>query len=267
MRILGLGAGVQSSTVALMGEHKEIEPFDYAIFADTQHEPSEVYSWLDWLEGQLSYPVHRVTQGNLWLDSMEKRTSKLSGKNYVRTLVPFFIKKADGSSGPAWRKCTRDYKITPMRREIQRLRKIYGNPDIKQTMGISLDEIQRIKVSQDAWCEFEYPLIDLKMTRTDCKKWMAAKGYPEPPRSACYFCPYHSAAEWQRIKDTDPKSFAMAAEFERQAQAAVASHCEVTQGIPYLWKGGPNITDIDWLNIHQSGQLSFLDECEGMCGV
>lgn len=35
MRILSLGAGVQSSTLALMAEHGEIEKPDYAIFADT----------------------------------------------------------------------------------------------------------------------------------------------------------------------------------------------------------------------------------------
>ncbi|MBK8468120.1 MAG: hypothetical protein IPL32_20085 [Chloracidobacterium sp.] len=49
--IISLGAGVQSSTMALMAAHGEITPIpDCAIFADTQAEPQSVYTWLDWLE-------------------------------------------------------------------------------------------------------------------------------------------------------------------------------------------------------------------------
>jgi 3'-phosphoadenosine 5'-phosphosulfate sulfotransferase (PAPS reductase)/FAD synthetase len=59
---LSLGAGVQSSTLALMAARGEIGPMPKAaIFADTQAEPESVYRWLDWLEKQLPFPVHRVT--------------------------------------------------------------------------------------------------------------------------------------------------------------------------------------------------------------
>lgn len=59
--IISLGAGVQSSTMALMAAAGEITPMpDCAIFADTQAEPKSVYKWLDWLEGQLPFPVIRV---------------------------------------------------------------------------------------------------------------------------------------------------------------------------------------------------------------
>jgi len=66
LTVISLGAGVQSSTMALMAAHGEITPMpDYAIFADTQAEPSHIYSWLDWLETQLPFPVLRVTAGSL----------------------------------------------------------------------------------------------------------------------------------------------------------------------------------------------------------
>lgn len=65
LRVLSLGAGVQSSTLALMMTRGEVEPAACAIFSDTQWEPRAVYTWLDWLERQLSFPVHRVSQGNL----------------------------------------------------------------------------------------------------------------------------------------------------------------------------------------------------------
>lgn len=50
LRILSLGAGVQSTTLALMAAHGEIGPMpDAAIFADTGNEPDAVYDHLQWL--------------------------------------------------------------------------------------------------------------------------------------------------------------------------------------------------------------------------
>jgi 3'-phosphoadenosine 5'-phosphosulfate sulfotransferase (PAPS reductase)/FAD synthetase len=72
-RFLSLGAGVQSSTVALMIAHGELEPVEAAIFADTGWESPKVYEWLEWLEKQLPFPVHRVQRGNLREDILNKR--------------------------------------------------------------------------------------------------------------------------------------------------------------------------------------------------
>ncbi|MBF9664240.1 hypothetical protein IAI33_11380, partial [Streptococcus pseudopneumoniae] len=47
LTILSLGAGVQSSTLALMAAAGEITPMpDIAIFADTGWESAVVYKWL-----------------------------------------------------------------------------------------------------------------------------------------------------------------------------------------------------------------------------
>ena len=44
IRVISLGAGVQSTTMALMAAQGEIGPMpDCAIFADTQGEPRKVY--------------------------------------------------------------------------------------------------------------------------------------------------------------------------------------------------------------------------------
>ena len=52
LRVLSLGAGVQSSTLALMIEKGEIPMVEAAIFADTGGEPAVVYKWLDWLSAE-----------------------------------------------------------------------------------------------------------------------------------------------------------------------------------------------------------------------
>jgi hypothetical protein len=49
IRYISLGAGVQSSVMALMAARGEIGPMpDCAVFADTQWEPAGVYEHLGW---------------------------------------------------------------------------------------------------------------------------------------------------------------------------------------------------------------------------
>jgi len=62
LRVLSLGAGVQSTTIALMAARGEIPAPDCAIFADTGDEPRAVYEHLAWLRspGVLPFPVHIV---------------------------------------------------------------------------------------------------------------------------------------------------------------------------------------------------------------
>ena len=97
--IISLGAGVQSSTMALMAKHGEITPMpDCAIFADTQAEPQKVYDWLDYLEKQLPFPVYRVTQGNLEEATLLVRISKI-GKKYTKNNIPTFTLNPEGKRG------------------------------------------------------------------------------------------------------------------------------------------------------------------------
>ena len=47
LNLISLGAGVQSSVMALMAARGELEPkVDGAIFADTGAEPDDVMDWL-----------------------------------------------------------------------------------------------------------------------------------------------------------------------------------------------------------------------------
>ena len=61
LRILSLGAGVQSSTMALMADKGEfgVKP-DAAVFADTGWEPKPVIQHLEYLKSVISYPIHIV---------------------------------------------------------------------------------------------------------------------------------------------------------------------------------------------------------------
>lgn len=117
IHIISLGAGVQSSTMSLMAACGEITPMPKcAIFADTQAEPASVYRWLDWLEKQLPFPVHRVSAGNLTVDSVMLRTSKKTGKTYQRPSLPIFQTNTRNGIEMLSRQCTLTYKVVPLQR-------------------------------------------------------------------------------------------------------------------------------------------------------
>ena len=72
LRVLSLGAGVQSSTVCLLSLTGELPRFDALIFADTGWEPKAVYAHLDRLEAAATaarVPLYRVSAGNLRADA------------------------------------------------------------------------------------------------------------------------------------------------------------------------------------------------------
>lgn len=265
--VISLGAGVQSSTMALMAAVGEITPMPIAaIFADTQAEPQGVYRWLDWLEPQLPYPVHRVTYGNLAEDALKLHTSKKSGKLYSKGGIPVFMQKPSGGKGLMWRRCTSDYKIEVIHRKLKELlgikRATSAFPLVTQWIGISIDEEKRAKPPRQSWIVNRWPLLELGIDRQDCFDWMTKRGFPAPPRSACVFCPYHSDAEWLRLKTEEPEEFAKAVEWERRYQAAVAAD-EVTEGTPFLHDSLVQIDKVEF-NIDK---YQIHEECEGMCGV
>ncbi|MEB3209641.1 MAG: hypothetical protein VKK63_12110, partial [Synechococcus sp.] len=121
MHILSLGAGVQSSTLALMaacGEVTDYPRLDAAIFADTQDEPAGVYKWLDWLEAEIArlphpFPVHRVTAGRLSEQTLRIRDN--GERRWSKSNIPHFTKLPNGDTGimPS-RQCTHDFKIRPI---------------------------------------------------------------------------------------------------------------------------------------------------------
>jgi hypothetical protein len=271
LRILSLGAGVQSSTLALMAERGAIPKVDAAIFSDTQGEPKAVYAWLDWLEKQVSYPIHRVTRGVLAEDELRIRRSGRSGNLYMKNSIPAFVLKADGGRGLLGRKCTVDYKITPIHRKVKELAGVKRGGSVvlaNVLIGISWDEVIRMKQSRVPYIENSWPLIDLKMTRADCLAWMAANGYPVPPRSACSFCPFHSDDEWARLKKESPDEFAGVVEFERKLQEANSKQTAL-RGVPYLHSTCKPIGEVDFTG-SKNGKKQvelFGNECEGLCGV
>lgn len=265
--IISLGAGVQSSTMALMTACGEITPMPAAaVFADTQAEPAGVYSWLDWLEKQLPFPGIRISRGSLEVEASRVRISK-TGNFYQKHTVPAFTREAGKPSGLLMRQCTTDFKIEPLIRKAREIRGVKTNKVI-QWIGISTDEFLRMKPPRKehaGWLKNRWPLIEAGVSRQDCLNWMAKKGFPKPPRSACVFCPYHSDAEWLRLKQEEPEEFERAAVFEERYKSAFAA-VPSFRGEVFLHRSLRPLREVTFKTDKKIND-AFNNECEGMCGL
>jgi hypothetical protein len=285
-----------------MAAHGEIGPMpDAAIFADTMAEPASVYEWLDWLEPLLPFPVVRVSRGDLTEESLAVKEFKNDpSRHWVKSLIPAFIENPAGwypakskdddegllfdverterlvykeaERGIMGRRCTFSYKVEQLEKAARKLAGIKrGQKDltVTQWIGISWDEAQRMKPARFPWTQHRWPLVELRMKREHCLKWMEDHGYPKPPRSACVYCPFHSNAEWRRLRDDEPKEFQRAVKFEKALQAAKAK-TDNQRGKPFLH---PSLIPLDEVDLRDENpdqmQLlqDFRNECTGMCGV
>jgi len=267
--ILSLGAGVQSTTMALMAAHGEITPMpDAAVFADTQAEPKAVYQHLQWLMSSnvLPFPVHVVTAGSL----REKIGRRRPHGQWPHQPIPAFVKHNDSGS-MVNRSCTQDYKLKPIIKQIRALtgltkKRAPAAPVVTQWIGISLDEVMRMRPARHNWISNRWPLIELRMNRGDCLAWLDRHGYPRPTKSACTFCPYHSDALWRDMKCNDPASWADAVAVDHRLRSVWLN--TPSPKTFYLHRDCVPLDQVDFSTLEDHGQLNlFNNECEGMCGV
>ncbi len=295
LRTLSLGAGVQSTTLALMAAHGEIGPMpDCAIFADTGWEPGAVYEHLRWLMSPnvLPFPVHVVSAGNIRDEILAAGQGKrwASIPAFTKTVtpagaeIPVLDEDDDGelievgsrstatetvSIGMIRRQCTTSFKIEPIRRKIRELvgltrKRSPDYPVVETWIGISCDELIRAKPSFEPWQVKRFPLIEKRMNRLGCLHWLRRHGYPEPPRSACIGCPFHENARWRHMHDHDRESWHDAVEVDNALRNGIRG----IRGEVYLHRSCVPLEQADLSTLADHGQLDlFGNECEGMCGV
>lgn len=300
LRVLSLGAGVQSSTMALMAAVGELPQPDCAIFACTQGEPEAVYRHLQWLagvpyepyvapsgatmfravpgsyrSGVLPFVTHVVTRGNLWRSASTVRRTRDGERTYISTGIPVYTLEDGLRKGIGKRQCTRTFKVEPV---IYKCRKLLGLRRVTKALGvlvemwigITTDEADRMKPAAAPWVRATWPLIDRHMTRADCHAWMRDHGYPDPPRSACTYCPFRDDDSWLALSATE---MADAVAKEVELQRAYTQTTEL-RSVPYfhdkrkplhlvkLQPGRVNMKRAQ-LTLHSK----FRNECEGYCGV
>ena len=278
LRVLSLGAGVQSSTCLLMSLAGELPRLDAAVFADTGWEPKAVYQHLERLEATAQaggVPVHRVGAGNLRRDALDP--------DHHFASLPLFVRRADGGRGMIRRQCTREYKLTPIRRQVRALYERAGRPSggVEQWLGISLDETHRMRASDVRYITLRYVLVEQRMTRADCQRWLDAHGWPGVPRSSCIGCPYHSDRQWVELREHAPQEWADAVAFDRAIRHGhpAAIHKTALRGKAFLH---PSLRPLDQVDLAPPTRVGrsdadaakaadeadgFGNDCQGVCGV
>jgi 3'-phosphoadenosine 5'-phosphosulfate sulfotransferase (PAPS reductase)/FAD synthetase len=216
LRLLSLGAGVQSTTVLLLACDGVIPRFDYALFADTGWEPRQVYENLARLRAHAEnagIPVRTVSAGNIRTDALDPAHRFVS--------MPLHVLNTDGSRGLARRQCTSEYKISPLKKAARQLlgyphpRRIPRGVYVEQSIGISTDEFTRAKDSGVRYLRNVFPLIELGWDRARCVEYLAEHGFGHTVKSACVGCPFHGNAGWRWIRDHDPDGWVEAVEFDK----------------------------------------------------
>jgi hypothetical protein len=258
IHVISLGAGVQSTTLALMAAAGEIRPMpDCAIFADTGWEPKTVYEQLDRLEKALPFPVYRVSGGNIREDAI-RGGSKRSGERF--TAIPWFILNPNGSKGMGRRECTTHYKLEPIRRKIVEM---HANKrpkgDTEMWIGISTDEAFRMKPSRVQYITNRWPLIELSMNRSACRAWLKRNGW-SAPKSACIGCPFRSYEGWRSLS---PSELSDAIEVDKAIRLQSGF-----KGQKFMHRSCKPLAEVDLRSDAEIGQADlFNNECEGICGV
>ena len=120
----------------------------------------------------------------------------------------------------------------------------------------------------EPWLRFRHPLIfDYPMRRGECLNWLKERGYPEPKRSACSFCPFHSDREWAEIRENAPEAWERACRLDDAYRDGSALAATGMKGEMFLHSSRKPLREVE-LKLGDPNQLDlFGNECEGMCGV
>jgi hypothetical protein len=256
LNVISLGAGKQSSYMLLNALENKFEFYpDFAIFSDTGCEPKYVYEYFEWLKSHVkqkyNFDIIVVKTGDLIKDTIDY----IEGNRSRVAQLPL---RLDNGGGIVMRQCTMDYKIAPLRKYLQKVR---NGENINLWIGISLDEMERMKKSNVKYITHYYPLILKRIRIDEIVNWFKLSGLKEPGKSACLICPFHSDQYWMRFKIQFPEEFETACKFDDKIR-----NYPKLRNQTYLSKHLKPLRDIDF-SYHPSLFSELIEDCDGLCGL
>ena len=259
LKVISLGLGVQSTAVYLMSSMGILPRADYAIFSDPQAEHYKTYeilAWLlEWKDNNDGIEIIVNKDRSISEDYLNKNLKR-------RPSIPAFNK-----SGIIRRQCTSEYKIMGIRKEIRKLHKLDRRKWMKPTeqwFGISLDEIERVKKSNEYNITFFYPLIYMGMSRKDCIDFFKEHNFPVPVKSSCVFCPFHSNKFWKEIQKEDGDAWKLSVRVDKSIRDSKKYNLNEEL---FLHPSCIPLEEIDFDDRQESLFDDDLFECEGYCGL
>lgn len=255
-RVWSCGGGTQSAAIGALIVLGELPKPDAAVIADTGREASATWRYLDEvLRPQLAAVGVDIMRLPHSFDGTGWNTVDLFGGQEGKTaLMPMYTTEGKRHEvGQTSKFCSNEWKSRPVERYYRSL----GLTGGRIWIGFSIDEFQRMRAfDPHARWNQEYPLIERRMSRADCAALVTRRmGWPPPPRSSCWMCPYRTDAEWRHLKETDPADFRRATMLEKEVQAVD----------PHLWLHA-SATPLDVVNFGEGQGDLLKDACaSGMC--
>ena len=238
---------------ALEGKYK-YKP-DFAIYSDLQCETKATEMYVDYMirfvKQKYNFDIIVVSEGNLMNDFIDY----VDGNRSRASCMPLY---SGDTKAPIMRQCTGDYKIKPLRKYLQKVR---NGKKIRQWIGISADEAERMKTSSVKYVEHYYPLVENRVTIDQIKKWFEDNKIPEPMKSSCLICPFHSLQYWQNLKKNFPIEFETACSFDDKIRQIPKMRSKT-----YLYRKCIPLRDADF-SMSPSLFPELIEECEGLCGL
>lgn len=214
LKVFSYGGGVQSTAALVLSAQARL---DYRTFLfcnvgdDSEHPDTLKY-------------VHEVAMPYAKAHGVElievQRTRQTGEKEtiYQRLTRPgsrsIGIPVRMSNGAPGNRACTGDFKIKVVAKWLRAHGATKDDPAVVG-LGISMDEWQRMRSDSGiAYEKLAYPLIDLRMDRQDCINVISRASLPIPPKSSCWFCPFHRLQRWQEMRQKEPDLFKKACDLE-----------------------------------------------------
>lgn len=216
-RFISYGGGVQSTAMIVLVAQGKIPPITAALYSnvgdDSEHPATNKYVrevMIPWAAErgvtvlELKRTLRDGSTQTLWQRMMDHDGPGL------REPIPIY----GWSGAPMSRSCTADHKIKVVGKYIKSVVPKAELP-VEVFIGISVDEIERAgRGKNESWEERKYPLLDLGLRRSDCVNVIKDAGLPVPPKSSCFFCPFHSLQVWSELRRDEPELFEKAAQLE-----------------------------------------------------
>lgn len=209
MKVISYGGGVQSTAMIVLATQGLIPGVTDALFSNVGDD-SEYPATLTFVQdimtpwaAERGIRVHELkrTLRNGEVETLWQRMMKEESKSIM---IPM---RGSRTGAPGNRSCTIDHKIQVVGKW---LKKNGASKTNKATVciGISTDEIQRANNKRAMPYELPiFPLIDLNLDRTACQQIIRDAGLPVPPKSSCFFCPFHRPLVWSEMRRDEPELF------------------------------------------------------------
>lgn len=224
LRVVAHGGGVQSTALLVLSAQGKID-FPVHLFCntgdDSEHPDTLAYVRTVGMPYAKANGIELHELRRTWKDGRDHTLLQhLTKPGFKGVSIPM-----RGQNGaPQARHCTQDFKIGVISKWLRE----HGATDETPAtvgIGISTDEIQRAGRGKDNRRENRvYPLIELGLRRSDCHIIIADAGLQIPPKSACYFCPYHRPQVWAEMRRDRPDLFEKAAQLEDAMNARENQH-------------------------------------------